>query len=784
LETPRIEYSAGGSIYNTTKISTVVPNWIVLHLQSGAKYTLVRNVEEGTDGLLYLPAGFSKNNGIAYLIYSLRGKTTTAFVGTNKYQFLGNKTLSVDENGQRIQTFNYDVNNRLTSITNLSGKTVLLAYNSLGLVSSVTDPSGTRWDYGYDANRNLVSVRNPGLIFNNVLSYPLGVRTYFYEDAVNKNLLTGFAIDGVRQTRYAYDASKRVTKSGYENGEEYETFTYGASTTTVTDRRQQPVQYDFATLGTTKLLTKTSRKATVSCPLSAASQTYDAKGLLTSVVDFNGTNLTTLKYDTEGRLIQNTSKIIGATSASETKSEYTWYNWQVNTKTDFNSANQAILRTSYSYSHYLSGRTASWLTILTVTDLRTNISRVTRYSYTFHPSNSLATRTITRELPSVNAATGYPYNASTVYSYDTSGNLISVTNPLGQQVTYSLHNGLGLPGRKTDINGVTTDFTYDRAGNLLTSAQNLPSGARTTAYKYDGSNQVTKITFPDGRISQLQYNTAGRLTAAGNALSEFVNFNLDTANNIRSANSLRNTASFTGASTAATAGGNFSTSTAFDSLDRPWVKSGNNGQKTTYTYDGNGNVVAATNAAGTTTYYVYDGKNRLTDVRTSSSSSTTRYFYDADGRLTAVFDPRGLVTSYLYNAFGQVIKQTSPDTGVTSYTYDIGGRMTSQTRANGVATTYTYDALDRMTSRTASGVTETFTYDEGTYGKGRLTRINDATGSTAYEYSAPGELVKQVSTIYGAVYTTSWSYDAAGRLTGMTYPSGFSLTYSYELGPI
>ena len=85
-----------------------------------------------------------------------------------------------------------------------------------------------------------------------------------------------------------------------------------------------------------------------------------------------------------------------------------------------------------------------------------------------------------------------------------------------------------------------------------------------------------------------------------------------------------------------------------------------------------------------------------------------------------------------------------------------------------------------MTSRTAGGVTESFTFDEGTYGKGRLTRIDDATGQTTYEYGAEGELLRQVSTIYGQSYTTTWSYDAQGRLAGMGHPSGIALTYSYD----
>jgi YD repeat-containing protein len=66
--------------------------------------------------------------------------------------------------------------------------------------------------------------------------------------------------------------------------------------------------------------------------------------------------------------------------------------------------------------------------------------------------------------------------------------------------------------------------------------------------------------------------------------------------------------------------------------------------------------------------------------------------------------------------------------------------------------------LGRPTSRTSAGVTESFTYDQGTYGKGRLTRFTDATGTTDFTYSAAGELLSKVAVIYGSTYTTTWSY--------------------------
>ncbi|MBK9132776.1 MAG: RHS repeat protein [Betaproteobacteria bacterium] len=165
---------------------------------------------------------------------------------------------------------------------------------------------------------------------------------------------------------------------------------------------------------------------------------------------------------------------------------------------------------------------------------------------------------------------------------------------------------------------------------------------------------------------------------------------------------------------------------------------------------------------------------------TAPDGGITHYAYTVQGDLASVQDPRGLTTSYTYNGFGQVLQRTSPDTGTTTYTYDTAGRLVTEQRAGLLTITYTWDKLDRLRTRTSAGVTETFTYDEGTYGKGRLTRLDDATGQTTYTYSAAGELIQQGSTIYGVAYTTSWNYDAAGRLLGMAYPSGLVLSYSYD----
>ncbi len=145
-------------------------------------------------------------------------------------------------------------------------------------------------------------------------------------------------------------------------------------------------------------------------------------------------------------------------------------------------------------------------------------------------------------------------------------------------------------------------------------------------------------------------------------------------------------------------------------------------------------------------------------------------------------DAEGKTTSYTYNGFNDLLSVSSPDTGVTTYTVDEAGNRLSQTDARSVTVNYSYDALNRRISESFSDSTLDiqYTYDQGAYGEGRLTGISDASGSTDYGYGARGNLTDVNTTINGQSYSQSYSYNGANRLTDMTYPSGRTVTYTYD----
>ncbi|WP_198139573.1 RHS repeat-associated core domain-containing protein [Ralstonia sp. A12] len=219
---------------------------------------------------------------------------------------------------------------------------------------------------------------------------------------------------------------------------------------------------------------------------------------------------------------------------------------------------------------------------------------------------------------------------------------------------------------------------------------------------------------------------------------------------------------------------------------------------TQFAYDAQGNLTQVTDPRGLVTTFTYDALGRRTQVQVPPATSggpvpTTVFTYDGQDRVSQVTDPRSLVTTYTIDGLGNTTAQQSPDTGVSNATYDAAGNLITRTDARGKTTTYTYDALNRLTKATyASGTPTVIEYDGGTSPLpndiGRLTKITDESGSTRLQYDGFGNLVQktQISNANGAAVTQTVAYaygtsgSATGHLVSKTYPSGNVIGYSYD----
>ncbi len=174
--------------------------------------------------------------------------------------------------------------------------------------------------------------------------------------------------------------------------------------------------------------------------------------------------------------------------------------------------------------------------------------------------------------------------------------------------------------------------------------------------------------------------------------------------------------------------------------------------------------------------------------------ATTRYQYDVMGNLRFVFatDPTNLTnptitTEIFYDTLGRKYKMKDPDMGEWRYSYDANGNLISQTDAKNQTIGFAYDELNRITLKDyPTGTDVTYTYDvtpggtAATYPIGRLSTMADASGTTKYYYDKLGRPTKTTKTVDNTNYDFTTSYDALGRITGVTYPQPDSETVSYS----
>jgi YD repeat-containing protein len=641
---------------------------------------------------------------------------------------------------------------QLVGISDAYGRKLSLGYDANSRVVQVTDPAGGIYHYAYDSNSNLISV-----------SYPDGKsRQYVYENASFPYALTGIIDeDGNRYATFAYDSSGRAISTQHAGGAELFSFAYNSNSTTgVTDALNTTRTLTFqATQGVLKL-SGTAQPAGSGSAAASNALTYDTNGNVSSRTDFNG-NQSTYTYD----LVRNLelSRTEGLTSAGAKTAATrtiltTWhptYRLPLSIVEQNTSGTSAVTLRTTTLGYDAAGN----LLTRTITDgLNPAITRTDTYTY-----DNLGHR-LTADGPRTDVSD------ITQYAYDAQGNLTTVTDALNHVTTLAGYDANGRPGSLTDPNGLVTSFTYDPRGRLLSKN----TGGELTSYTYDGAGNLTHVALPAGAAYTYTYDAAHRLTQIADASGNYTIYTLDNADN-RIKEQLYNS-SGTLVQTH---------SRVFDALNRLYQDIGAVNQTTTYAYDANGNLINLSDPLSRSTVNAYDALNRLVSS-TDPSTGKTSYGINALDQLTGVTDPRNLVTQYTRDGLGNLDKQVSPDTGTTTNTFDAAGNLLTRTDAKGQLATYTYDALNRLTKISYTGGTSpaqtvTYLYDQGTNGIGHLSSITDSTGTASYSYDQHGRLLSETDQAYGATYTTSYSYDTQGRLAGMTYPSGRTISYTFDM---
>ena len=654
------------------------------------------------------------------------------------YDSSGKLTAIRDLNGN-TQTLTYDGSGNLATVTDPFGRTLSFSYDGSGRLASLTDPAGTATSFGYDANGNLTQV-----------SYPGGSgKTYHYEDTHDLHNLTGITNEnGVRFATFAYDAQDRATLSTHAGGADRIEVSYSGGTRTVTDGRGNTTTITTVIRAGIGLAEQITGGGCSGCGGSTSKHfTYDADLNVATVTDGNSIT-TSFTYDAAGNMLIRTEAV--GTAEART--------------------------TTYTYVPGLHK-----IARLARASLTSGQNRITTFTYDALGNLTAKTETGYGGSTPFSHTTTYQYNAQgqitqidgprgdvadvTTFAYDTAGNLASVASGDLLTTSSSDYNGYGSPGRMTDPNGVETVLSYD-ARNRLTGVT-TPAG--TTTRGYDPVGNLIRLDLPNGNRMLYSYDPANRLSQVADSLGNRITYTYDAAGN-RTAEEIRDPS---GTLTRAL-------SSEYDAFNRLQRLIYPDGVDEVFAYDGNGNRTSSTDANGRPTSFGYDSLNRLKEVIQPGSVSTG-YTYDVADNLASVTDAEGHRTTYTYDDAGRLLETVSPDTGTTRYSYDEAGNLISRTDATGVTATYAYDGVNRLTVIDYPNDPDvTYTYDQGANGKGRLTGMQDGSGAYAYTYDALGNLIREEKTIQGVTYTTGYTDDAAGIVTGMTYPDGRLVSYELD----
>ena len=358
----------------------------------------------------------------------------------------------------------------------------------------------------------------------------------------------------------------------------------------------------------------------------------------------------------------------------------------------------------------------------------------------------------------------------TVFKYDANNRLIETKDPLQKAVTLG-RDALGRAATATNARSQVIRYSYDDDGRILkkeykeAAAGNFVQRAAftydpngnvlsraddwgTTTFTYDPRNQTTAITYPTSKTVSLTYTAAGQLASITYPNGLTVNYTYDDYNRLGIPALFRNAAGT--------------------------ELQGNSERPNNVTH-----LVMALSGTTKTIDFAYDkAGNRVNETRTNSTSTT--YLYDNAQRVTNVLHKAAANTllqyNLAYNKVGNVTQETIsgsaqiepglPAADITTY-----DRCNQVTLRNGNA--YTYDADGNLTAIVNGEFSATYTPE---HRPSQIIRQRDAVTETIqYTYDASGLRVKRA--VVGGI-TNHFHYGPDDRLLFTTDGAG-NVTASY-----
>ncbi len=659
----------------------------------------------------------------------------------------GNVTETIDANGNDY-AYDYDALDRLINESHPDGGTKTYQYDAKGNKLQEQDKLGLTLNYEYDARDRVVSVtRNFGggsQTFtydnqSNVLTETdwLGnITTHEYDTLYRRTKTTNRIGDSMSMT---YDlVDNMLTKKDYRDLESSYVFDSGDRMVKSINRLGDEMLYTYDKEN--NVLTSTDYEGRLT------QYTYDKRYLRTVVTNALGDTAIT-EYDGRGNAVQHTDE--------EGRVTKTIFDRQ-NRPTSVEDALKYVTTTDYDDNGNVIARV-------------NRRGRESRYEY-----DELDRLVKTIDQDNFSWANTYDFNGNitastdgrgneTTYQYDQLNRLVRETTPVGGNITHSYDSNNNLL-ESNDAIGTIYRKVYDKLDRLISEEEAATTSARRTkTTTYDPNGNVIAVNNFRGFESTYQYDDLDRLTVSTDALAQITRHSYDKVDNKLSTTNRRG----------------FTTSYAYDDLNRLSRTTDALGQTIVTTYDGVGNAIVIRDKRGTNTINEFDALNRLlVSSKPSLANNLIRIIkneYDGEGNLVAISDANNNRSRYEYNGRNLQTRVINPDGTSTTQEYDGAQNVTRIEDEIGQSTVMAYDAANRLISSTNfANETSSFGYD---LNNNKLISTQPLGNSMSYVYDALNRVV-EVSD--GENNRTSYTYDNSNNQLTHTDANGNQVSYLYD----
>jgi RHS repeat-associated protein len=579
----------------------------------------------------------------------------------------------------------------LWKVTNaLVQSTETLKYDGAGRVLSVKDPNGVITDLEYHP-RGWLTARKVRGTNNSVETDDVITRIDYWPTGLVKQVTQP---DGAFTT-YTYDAAHRLTDISDNAGNTHHYTLDNTGNRTVEDSKDsqgtllRTLSRTYDQLGQLRVQQDAYQHAT--------GFTYDATGNSDATTDALS-RVTDNDYDPLNRLAKTIQDVGGINATTQ---------FQYDARDNLTAViDPKTLTTGYTYNGL------GDLTQLTSPD--TGVS-----TYTYDSGGNRKTQQDAR-------------STTTTYGYDVLNRLLTISYPttsLNVTYVYDTSNAICASGetfaqgrlaKMTDGSG-STQYCYDRFGNLVRKVQTTNGKVFTLRYGYTMGGRLASLMYPDGSVADYVRDAQGRTTEIGVTPAAGARQVLLTSASYYPFGPVAGWSYGNGRTLQRTFNQNYQPTLIEDGAA--------GGLSLGYTFNAVGNLDTLYSPQPIDpdwTGYDYDGLNRLTNVKDGPTDvSIETYGYDATGNRISLSNA-GTTTLYTYPTTSHRLSSVGSITrtydtvgnlakignggNAKGFVFDATNRMSQVKNGNQVAMNYAYTGKGEQVRRYATATSNTQTY--------------------------------------------------------------------------